>query len=68
MGIGSKIAGFLKETWDGIMSPVMMNDTHSYHRAGWGDVHRMTTGTNQPAAFDEHASEPAVNQHQDMAP
>ena len=52
MGIGSKIVGFLKESWEGMMSASPMNESHAKHRAGFGQLHNLLTGTNMPAAYE----------------
>lgn len=53
MGLKSKIAGFLKESWEGIMSPGPMNAPNAYHRAGFEKLHSTLTGTNMPAAYQK---------------
>ncbi len=50
------IRSFLKDTWAGLWSPVMMNGpelgnpTGSRHRAGFGGDHKILTGHNMPEA------------------
>lgn len=61
MGLRAKISGFLKETWEGIMSPGPMNEPASTHRAGFGSLHKMLTGNNIPAAYEQNST-PAPKQ------
>lgn len=55
MGIGSKVIGFLKESWAGIMSPGPADTADAHHRAGFETLHFRLTGTNMPAAGERAA-------------
>ncbi len=62
MGIGSKIIGALKETWDGILSPGPVEQPKTFHRAGFGPLYNILTGNNIPPATENKTSEPALKQ------
>ena len=60
MGIGSKLAGFLKESWEGIMSPGPVDKPKTFHRAGFGSLYYTLTGNNIPGASDSKPSLPVL--------